>query len=82
MLVEGQIQELKVELIQAKQQQKDDIVGAFKYLSLQGLNQQAKSGELRAELEQASSIRPMGKEFNLLEQVEARSQNQKRLPGS
>ncbi len=78
----NQIEELKASLIQAKQQQNQQFIEAFHRMTIQKLRQQAESGELQAQLQQAWSGRPVGNGFNLLAQVEARMENQKRLPGS
>ncbi len=79
---DAQIEELKSSLIQAKQQQNHQFIEAFHRMTIQKLRQKAESGELQAELQQEWSTRPMGNGFNLLAQVEARMESQKRLPGS
>jgi len=78
----NQIEELKASLIQAKQQQNQQFIEAFHRMTIQKLRQKAESGELQAELQQAWTGQPVGNGFNLLAQVEARMENQKRLPGS
>jgi len=78
----AQIEELKASLIQAKQQQNQQFIEAFHRMTMQKLRQKAESGELQAELQQAWAGQLVGNGFNLLTQVEARMENQKRLPGS
>lgn len=77
-----QIEELKASLIQAKQQQNQEFIEAFHRMTIQKLRQKAESGELQADLQQAWTGQPVGNGFNLLAQVEARMESQKRLPGS
>ena len=81
-LSDDQIEEIKANLIQAKQEQNRQLIGAFNRLTFQKLNQQAGSGKLRTDLQQGLNARLEGNDFNLLGQVETRTENQNILPGS